>query len=384
MNMQAGVISNEDIVSIFRTISRHRKQGVLKISLGNIAYTILFQNGRIVDVVNDTEPKVVGIYKRLLQYGHGHLEKFESLDHKEISVGAFYLSCLESGYIEEATFKQAKLVYEMDILYSLRRLESGRFEFIPKMIQIDEEFGLNVSPGQLLLDFVELDSEEDRFDEVFKHDEDSIANIKLVSNEINGLEDTELAICEVLREFSLLNEVSEKVLLNEYVLKKSLLSLYDKNVIELEFVDVSQKHSTELDSAVSLIDEAASMLSSFEATKKEGESEHFRILSNSEAFESISKGDSSIEPLLDSDENYNNGNNQSKRVKSNNARSKGRSSFSIYGLILRFNYALISPSVVSKLSMVLSILFLVVVSYFAPILFNQWFEALSAFTMPEL
>jgi len=80
-------------------------------------------------------------------------------------VGALYEMLVGAEIVPEDDFCSAKQSYEMDILYSLRKAQNGFINFQPQVLDMDSELSLLVAPGQLLLDMVELESE----DSVFTH-----------------------------------------------------------------------------------------------------------------------------------------------------------------------------------------------------------------------
>jgi len=182
--LNSGVITADGLTQVFRTLSQKRRHGVLEITSASGQVEVFFHAGRIIGASSVDSPLSTLIARRLHSAQKISEDELNDILEQipEVERLVIILSAKES--ITKDDFFQAKRACEMDLLYSVRSLEKGFYNFEQQIVETRDEMMLSISPGQLLLDFVELVSGEERFDKAFSglHSSD----VHLYQNRING------------------------------------------------------------------------------------------------------------------------------------------------------------------------------------------------------
>ncbi len=372
--MYSGTASRDELTATFRTLSQKRRQGVLTIASGEEVYIIAFHNGKVVDVERSGENKVHTLLEKFV-----HLRALSEMVAEVIgetvqTIAELYDATVKKEYLSHQHFVRAKHSIEMNHLYSLRTIGAGTFEFIPKIVHADPVFGISISAGQLLLDMVELDTEEKRFQGAFQ-DEKVLVVDTSIHGQLSSLEEeTFQAVSDI---HSCLDDIRKKTILTEYELRQGLLSLYEKKCIRYED-SVSKIKTT---SNASMIDQAAHYLADIDDTQDEGIEEVRQFLENelSKENQEFSPENSGLYSHEGETSSLNPNNSESNQGSQNVFRRRER----LLSPLVSLNCFILQPKVFSAMSLAISLIFLISTALVVPTYFGSWFSALSEFGLKE-
>lgn len=250
--MFSGVFNIDSLTQTFRDISQRRRQGALEISLvDDSRQEVHFISGRIVDVVRVGVAPALDLLERLIER---HLVS-ESWRGRGVATYESLFDALSNEFPEfDRDYFQLTLHHMvLDKLYTLIYQNGAYFTFNVKMIEIEKDFAPSISVGQLLLDVVALQSETERFNQIFNQDQ----MIKLVDLDLETLSCEERLIAEVLVDSACsISELRSRTILSSYHFAEAILSLYDHNLIQ--FGNFEQKGSgsfAELDELAQFMDD---------------------------------------------------------------------------------------------------------------------------------
>lgn len=432
--MYSGVFSADELTRVFRSISQKRRQGVLEIQLGSHSVFISFHNGKIVDAGQLEKPSTLAICERLMLCGKMTSDQRQELLDEGMSIANLCGVLVEKGVCTKEEFLAAKTVFQMDTLYSLRKASRGHYEFTPKMTRNEEEYSLNLAPGQLLLDMMELDSEEGRYAGVIAALSAKDTRIVAANQGMGQLSTGEEALYSVLEESSCLEEICQRTLLTEYQLRAALLALFDKKLLKVEKKEERKEPSRPIvreakrepqrernleekaalkrvvDRSVSaeMIDDVAQLLSGLEEEPRDEDtlSDLDLNLPEEAASADLEIGESFEDSYLAEDEETENEETEEETAAllenaddevddeiteqmdppqdflenlGGEDASSGEEQLSLTERIKHFNFWMLQPDNFSNVALIINLLFLFAVSMIAPTLFNQWFDALSFF-----
>lgn len=239
--MVTGNFSIDELTGLFRALSQKRKHGLLTVFATNGAeLEVLFVSGRIAEVRERGWPNSLMVCDRLISGGvllpPGVREKASQ---DGLSIKALFDELVEAGVVTFDQFMAARRAVCLDMLHSLRFLEDGRYNFEGRLVDFDERLTLKLSPGQLLLDFVEMDANEDKFFDVFGDDFDQTNSTFVIpTGSTAPLNDAEKCVWDVVGGGEQLRSIVSRTLLSEGELQMSLLSLYEQGLIEVRKADI--------------------------------------------------------------------------------------------------------------------------------------------------
>ncbi len=174
--MQTGVINNDNMSQVLRQLSQKRKQGVLEITAGESIYRFYFAQGKIVDASDSLKKKELELLERLQEASLISIldpktfleEHAEEIDESDLFASIAALS-FDGGLDpdERETFELAVEQLVADLLFSVKLGAGAYYEFKVQMVDPDREFLPSFSVGQILLDFVALEGERERFEVLY-------------------------------------------------------------------------------------------------------------------------------------------------------------------------------------------------------------------------
>lgn len=232
--MLSGVLTTDSLTQAFRTLSQKRRHGMLEISSGIGQFHVLFHNGRIVGAQLAERPILSAVAERLANARLVPADLAAEVPTLAADIGELHQLLVGQGLVSEEQFLRAKHSYEMDVLYSLRKAQNGYFSFKARFVEADEQLGLSVAPGQVLLDMVELDADDARFQREFSALDAADVQIRPRVPEIEQASGDEAVVWNTLEVTSCLKEIAEIALLNEHQLRDALLALLERKAIEVE------------------------------------------------------------------------------------------------------------------------------------------------------
>jgi|GEM_PF-4826511 len=256
--MQSGAINSEALTQLFRSLSQKRKFGTLELLQGKEKLEISFQNGKIVRARNADLRPWQPILERLIRAGLAQPELAELATARDPEIKE-----LENFFVKECrvpveAFKRARRGVELDILYSLRNVSAGSYNFRAEMSAVDESSALNIAPGQLLLDYVELENDLEQFAQVFDRLESTSTTLSRRNGSTPGnLPEAARVVWNSLEAESCLKQICDLTMLSEYELRESLNTLFVKNLLS---VNKSASKSVAPVKAPAEVEEGAALL----------------------------------------------------------------------------------------------------------------------------
>ena len=229
-----GNTASDELSGIFRSVATKRKHGVLVVDAVPCRFEIYFQNGRITFVTRADQNPVREICRRLIAAGKLESEYAENAVSDLSGVERLCEHLVDERGLSREVFLRALRAYQTDVLHSLRSAEIGGTEFFARVVTIDPMFALSMSAGQLLLDLVEIEADDERFVSLFGEIEESDL---LVEKRRAELASGALpAADELWGRFGTacaLRDLAARALQSEHDVKSALLALYDMDAITL-------------------------------------------------------------------------------------------------------------------------------------------------------
>lgn len=156
-------MGTEQYFESFQSISQRRRNGVLTVT-GPAGKTQMHCiEGRVVSVTQDQLPTSIGIAQRLYNAGLLHERAYSLVQRKAVPVDQLFDMLVGKQFVSEEQFLRARSAHEMNIALSLRIIEDPLVEFASRDVRSDLRYPWSVSPGELLLDMCELESDSERF-----------------------------------------------------------------------------------------------------------------------------------------------------------------------------------------------------------------------------
>ncbi|MCB0346844.1 MAG: DUF4388 domain-containing protein [Bdellovibrionales bacterium] len=235
MSSLSGVLTTESLTQAFRSLSQKRRYGVFEVAGDKGQIEVLFQEGRIVGAVKSEESPMVMICRKLLKGKRLTKEAAKEAVSASSTEDELEAYLVQGGHVSAEDFKLASQSCQMDVLYSLRHTAgNGFYNFSSKMIAVDRDKSISVPPMQFLLDLVELDSEEERFEERFHSLESTNVVVQASGSSDDELTYEEHLVWTSIEVSDCLKDISDLTLLSEYKLREALLSLFDRNLIQVK------------------------------------------------------------------------------------------------------------------------------------------------------
>lgn len=223
--MLSGVVSSENLAQVLRSISQKRKQGVLEITLGDKAIQLLFVAGKIVDAYQSPQIAVHEVLETLAAAGvlpDGFI--YRGTNYQDLFSALELAGCA----LDQDEFKVVLSQRVLDVLYGLQ-LDSGAFySFKVQMIEHEPELMPSISVGQLLLDFVALEDDEDRFLEAFPAD-----FFVVLEDEVEALTIEEGFLLHALQNHHYVSELQSASMLSRFHFRECLFSLLNRGAIDV-------------------------------------------------------------------------------------------------------------------------------------------------------
>jgi len=221
-------VAGESLIDIFSSLSQKRRNGVLRITAGRASCDLCFVDGRIAQIVGKSG-EASDVTVRLARAGLLNEKVFQLVQNKGLSIGQLFELLVGKKFVSPAQFGQAKCAHDMDVLHGLGSADDLTFEFAARDIRPDPRFATNVSPGQLLLDYCELQADHDRFRRQFPNPKAVIAR-KGAEAKVHC--DFEQAVWDLLDKPRRLEDLFCGVV-SEYDLKEGLLVLFDRGLLSV-------------------------------------------------------------------------------------------------------------------------------------------------------
>jgi len=232
--METGVLNEESLSSIFRAAAQRRRNGVLEITYPDRVFNIYFNKGKVVEAyqagVNAVDSIVV------LLKAAGYLP--QGFTTTALGYNELFLACADlpplKGIITEVLFRRVVKHRVLNELYSLELQGGAYYTFRMQMVESDKDFSPSISTGQILLDFVSLATDRERFVTMFGPD-----TLVFKGQFGEGLSEEETVIFEELSPFQEGSEAKGRrvaelhrfTMLSRFSLQDTLLGMYERGAI---------------------------------------------------------------------------------------------------------------------------------------------------------
>lgn len=231
--MFSGIVNTDSLTQLFRAISQRRRHGFLRLESKTTSMEVYFISGKIVEVRENGWSACPAIYERLRSCKKLNKELKGTSALAEMEASEVYDLLVGQGYVSHEYFMMARAALALDMLHGINAMEGAYFQFTQKLVEFDDRISLKFSPGQILLDFVEFDSNIQRFQEIFG----PYAGYRIkiyVREEPSTLSGVEVELWKAIVEGVELETIINTVLLSENDLRSALVSLHDRGLIQVE------------------------------------------------------------------------------------------------------------------------------------------------------
>ena len=225
MNNFAG---NDTLQAAFRELSQKQRNGILHVKSIGSNLQLYFLEGCIISIQKEAEPAGRLICRRLHDAGLLSGRVMSAVESANATVAQLGGLLIEKGYVSAEDYFRAKQAYECDLLYSLKEFQEGEIDFVPKVVSASPDFDLKLFPGTVLLDLLEFEEDELRFEQLFGQASEGKWYAEAAA-EPKGLRDeNERAVLALLEEGVSFPDICRKSLLCTYHIQQTLLNLYDR------------------------------------------------------------------------------------------------------------------------------------------------------------
>ncbi len=220
--METGVINEENLSGLLRNLSQRRRNGVLEITYPDYVMSLHFNKGKVVDASLSTIApcaEIVALLKaaeflpaNAEPQAQNYSELFRELNNFTV--------------VDEDFFRRVVRHFVLEKLYSLDLTKGAYYSFRVQMVEGDKSFSPAVSAGQLLLDFVALQTDADRFKATFDGGQ------TISRGDVPGaLSEEEKAIYEALLVPRSLGQLRARALLSRFHFQDALLSMFERGAV---------------------------------------------------------------------------------------------------------------------------------------------------------
>lgn len=224
--MQAGVLNPGNFGEVLRAIASKRRQGTLDLTIGENKESIVFNGGKIVEVISAENSAIVELAQRLQQAG-------ALVDSAALALVRGYGELFRAvTFHEELSGERLRQIVRHRVLARLFALSStsgAYFNFRTELADYDREYAPAISVGQLLLDVAACVDTEKRFAAVFE--KGCILNAVPAGDE--PLSDEERTMLRACLEPGSVESVLARSLLCDFYAREALLALHERGLIEL-------------------------------------------------------------------------------------------------------------------------------------------------------
>jgi hypothetical protein len=227
--MLSGVLTQESMVEVLRSISQRRRQGTLEIRYAERAMRILFVQGKIAEVLEQGVNPAQELLRRFRAASicpagfSSDAQDYAGL-WRNIEADPICQNRLSRKEYCEAIKHRV-----LDKLYAMDLATEAFFEFSTTHFEVDKTYLPNISVGQLLLDFVAIKEERERFINIFG------ANPQVQSAEMDtvGLSSDEQRLLELSAQPISVQKLKDCSLLSVLALEEALLHLHEEGAVQI-------------------------------------------------------------------------------------------------------------------------------------------------------
>ena len=231
--MLQGKFNQSEFFTALRSISFHKRQGVLEIATGEKVIEIILIDGMIVEVRDKSRSLCVAIVAKLKVAGLLSQKIAVAYIKSPVTVSHLEEDLVDGGIVSADDFNRAKNAYELDLLYSIRSFDEGDFLFSPGVVRLSHDYSLEKAPGHLMLDLVEMSQGEEGFNKKFGGISDVRTLFFKKDKEIHLMEEEHVVINNISDEGDCLKSIYNSSLICENELRILVSSLAERGVLEI-------------------------------------------------------------------------------------------------------------------------------------------------------
>ena len=224
--MQAGILNPDNFGDVLRTVATKRRQGTLELTIADAKESIVFNAGKIVEVISASTPPVLELTERLKQAG-------ALVDPAALALVRGYGELFRAvTFHEELSGNRLRQIVRHRILarlFAFSATSGAYFNFRSELAEYDREYAAAISVGQLLLDIAACLETEKRFAAVFEK-KCIISSVAAGDEPLSEEEGTMHSVC---REPGSLEDVMQRSLLCDFYAREALLALYERGLVEI-------------------------------------------------------------------------------------------------------------------------------------------------------
>jgi Domain of unknown function (DUF4388) len=222
--VNTGILNPENFADVLRQISHRRRQGMLEIAFADLRVKIAFYNGKIVEVYRGSVPPLEEFIEWLIT-AQVLPKEFDSSSVKRYSDLYIVSQSLNSEALrplDEKSFRSLLRHRTMEKIFKLQLQQGAIYTFQPELVEIDPDFSPSISVGQLLLDMVALESDEEKFDQEFTPHLVLSRTEKPLTAQLTL---DERYIVDLLKESSTVESLAQRSLMSSYHFRETLINL---------------------------------------------------------------------------------------------------------------------------------------------------------------
>lgn len=226
------IVNSENILDTLRGISQRRRTGSLGISLKSHELEISFVNGRVVELTVDHQVAVISTSEWIARC-FPEIAEADAVTYSDLSSWLTRNKGM-SGSEAERWVKLINRERALASLYAIEGVSSGKCFFKVDSFSWDQKYSPNISVGQLLLDFVELNQAKELLAE--RVNEGTI--VVLSSSDIgDGISDEEKLVLQVICNGATVKNLRDSLPLCKFHFDQALYNLMERGYVIAERTD---------------------------------------------------------------------------------------------------------------------------------------------------
>ena len=232
--MQTETGTNQTLYGYLQKLGAGRQSGTLVLRSANRDLTLSFQAGKIVAITERGVDAAQAVAVRLVDAGCVVEQVLDLVRQAQVNIEQLGKILISKEYVKPEEFERASKTFELNSLYRLRSPDTWEMQFEPGGSAQARPGGVAMTPAQLLLDLVELETDEARFNEVFGGLLTENQSVFRTGQVPVDLSHDESVIWEMIGpEGCAPIDITEMSLLSDYSIIVGLLSLLDQSAIEV-------------------------------------------------------------------------------------------------------------------------------------------------------
>lgn len=242
--MNTGLINQDNFSDVLRQLSQRRRQGMLELTFADQKVSIAFHTGKIAEVYRGA----ISPLEELSDWLRSAQVVSPDFSTQGVSTYSQLFPLVTAALlptarpIDDKAFKSLIRHRTMEKIFSLPLKQGAIFSFAPELVEIDRDFSPSISVGQLLLDMVALESDDEDFEASFSPN----AIVSITSKQTSGnLSLDEKYLLELIGGGIDVQTLSNKSLMSSYHFRETLMALFNNKLIAVGAPQTSQPKTSQ-------------------------------------------------------------------------------------------------------------------------------------------